>query len=149
ETPLVWCGHLATAALIVSSAILLQPGLTGSETTPGHHALLAGLVTVFYALNAVWRQRAFNVYLASLFGVATVWFGLHHFGFEMVETYTVAVAGAGLALLVAYRLALIENWQPKLATAVFQSGNLLTSLAVVAGFLQVAARLANPFLRPT
>ncbi len=149
ETPLVWCGHLTTLALVLSAVVMLQPTLTGSETTSAHRGLLAALVTVFYALNAAWRQRAFNVYLAVLFGVVAVWFGLHHFGYRNVETYTVAVAVAGLLLLVAYRLALVESWQPKLATAVFQSGNLLASLAVVAGFLQVASKLANPHLRPT
>lgn len=144
ETPLVWCGHLATAAILACSVPLLYPSASVLDG-----AAICGLATAFYALNALWRQRAFNVYLATLFGVATLWFGLRHFGFEYVETYTVAVAVAGLAVLLAYRLALIDSWQPRATTAVFQSGNLLASLALVAGFFQVVGKLANPFLRPT
>jgi hypothetical protein len=146
ETPLVYCGHLATLVLLACSVPSIWTGSTPQDASL-YAAGICGLATVFYALNALWRERAFNVYLAALLGVATVWFGLHHLGFQLVETYTVAVAVAGLLLLLAYRLALVESWQPKLTTAVFQCGNLLTSVAIVAGVLQVVGKLMNPVLR--
>src|SRR5262249_3386156 len=130
ETPLIWCGHIAVPLVLLSALLARDLWSVVSPPTPGLLALVCAEVTAFYALNALWRQRAFNVYLATLFGVATGWFALRALGIYHVEAYTLVVAAAGLVLLLAYRLAWVESVQPKLATALFQCANVLVSLAV-------------------
>jgi hypothetical protein len=149
ELPLIWCGHLAVPIIALSAGIASALWPSAMLANPGLLAILCTEATVFYALNALWRQRAFNVYLATLFAVGAIMFELMHLNIHQTEVYTLAIAGTGLVLLVAYRLAVVESYNPRLATAVFQCANLLVSLGVVAGFCQVALRLSDPTtLRP-
>jgi hypothetical protein len=144
ETPLVWCGHIAVPVIALSGGVAAALWPTATLANPGLLAILCAEAMVFYTLNALWRERAFNVYLATLSAVGAISFTLMHLNIHHTEAYTLAVAGAGLVLLVAYRLALIESYQPRLSTAVFQCANVLVSLAVIAGFLQVVNRLSEP-----
>jgi hypothetical protein len=142
EMPMLWCAHAATAVMLVSS---LRAALHGffdpvvAKTTNLSLAAFAVEAAVFYGLAAAFRQRGINVYLATVMASGAVWQLLKFFDVNN-EYYTVAFALIGIALLIAYRMAVLERFQQGgLAGAAFQSANAWLSVAFVSSALQTIA----------
>ena len=73
--------------------------------------LLAGFcleTALFYGLAAALRKQGWNIYLTTLMLCGAIWQLLSYFHTPS-EFYPLAFALLGLALLVAYRLALLER----------------------------------------
>jgi hypothetical protein len=151
EQPLVWVGHAATVVMLVSSIGAAFKGfglVPGDNLISGHSlnltlALFFGEVAVFYALEAAWRRHALSLYLCTLAACAAVWQVLKYH--QIAEEYfLLAFAVVGLALLVAYRFAVLERTHVAgLAAAAFQCGNALLSLSFVGEALLTLSELAK------
>ena len=121
-------------------------GLNLLSIKPSVDCLLAiffAEATVFYAVAAVIGKKQHHIYLAMLSAcgalrqVLTLW-QINE------ENYTLVFAIAGMALLVASRLAALEKLKISgLAKAAFQCGNTLLSLSFIAAMLLTLSRLSN------
>src|SRR5207302_3574 len=155
EKPLVWCAHASTAVMIVCclyvmAGVVVNPGqgFQVQEVTPvsgdARNLLLAGFcleTALFYGLAAALRKQGWNIYLTTLMLCGAIWQLLSYFHTPS-EFYPLAFALLGLALLVAYRLALLERLEwTALSRAGFQSANALTTLGFVAGALLSLSRV--------
>ena len=146
ENPLVWVAHSATGVMIVAvlaAAMHLTPQHVFEPVAGAARNLLLaaffGEAALFYALAAAFRKQGFNVYLATAATCGALWQLLSYWSVG-AEYYTVIFAVLGLALLVSYRLAMLE-WTG-LAPAAFQCANSLMSLSFVAAALITLSRLA-------
>jgi hypothetical protein len=139
ETPLVWCAHAATAVMIVSSVRTALEGCFDPVVAKSVNltlALFAAEAAVFYTLAAIFRMKGFNVYFATVMASGAIWQLLKYANVDN-EYYTVAFAIIGIALLVAYRFAVLERFkQSGLTAAAFQSANAWLSVAFVSSVLQ-------------
>jgi hypothetical protein len=140
ETPLVWCAHAATLVMLVSS---IRTSFVGFFETAAKDqlnlalALFAAEGAVFYTLAAVFRKKGFNVYFATVMASGAIWQLLRYVNVSD-EYYTVAFAFIGIALLVAYRFAVLERFnQSGLTSVSFQSANAWLSVAFVSSVLQM------------
>jgi hypothetical protein len=141
EMPMLWCAHMATAVMLVSSINSAIKGFMPIEAATLNLtlAVFAAEATVFYGLAAAFRQKGINVYLATIMASGAVWQLLKYFGVPN-EYYTVAFALIGIGLLIAYRMAVLERFQQGgLAGAAFQSANAWLSVAFVSSALQTIA----------
>lgn len=146
ETPLVWVAHVATGVMIAAvlgAAMHLTPEHVATAVTgkPANLLLAAFFAeaTLFYALAAAFRKDGFNVYLGTAMACGAVWQLLQFYAVD-AEYYTLTFALLGLALLICYRLAILE-WTG-LVEAAFQCANALMSLSFVAALLITLSRLA-------
>jgi hypothetical protein len=146
EMPLLICAHAATAVMLVSS---VSSAMTGFFETAAKDplnlalAMFAAEGAVFYTLAAAFRQKGINVYLATIMASGAVWQLLKYFDVNN-EYYTVAFALIGIALLIAYRMAVLERLrQGGLVGAAFQSANAWLSVAFVSSVLQTIAHLLS------
>jgi hypothetical protein len=147
EQPLVWVAHAATGVMIVAvlgAAMHLTPAHV-VEPVAGKSAnlLLAAFfaeAALFYALAAAFHKQGLNVYLGTLMACGAAW-QLLQYTQVGAEYYTLTFALLGLALLVGYRLAMLE-WTGLVGPA-FQSANALLSLSLVAAALLTLSRLAT------
>src|SRR6266851_4552291 len=138
EEPLVWCAHAATFVMLVSSVNSAIKGFLPISAAPLNLTLaaFAAEAAVFYGLAAAFRQKGFNVYLATIMASGAVWQLMKYFEVNN-EYYTVAFALIGIALLIAYRLAVLERFQQgNLTGAMFQSANAWLSVAFVSAALE-------------
>ncbi len=144
EKPLLWVAHAATIVMLVSS---LSAAFEGFFVIKGDSLNLAltlffAEATLFYLFEAIWRRHALSVYACTAMACAGVWQLLKYAGVVSDEYYILTFAVVGLALLVAYRFAVLENIKlANMAQAAFQSGNALLSLSFVAGALMVLSEL--------
>lgn len=148
EEPLIWVGHASTVVMMICTLFaavhfteqVVKP--IEGETRNLLFALFCAEAAVFYGLAASFRKEGWNVYLATLLACGALWQLLIYWEVRY-EYYTVIFALAGMALLVVYRLAVLEstNWSG-LATAAFQSANGLLSLGFLSGALVTLTRLA-------
>jgi hypothetical protein len=150
EAPLVWCAHASTAVMIVCSiyvaaGIAPQVQAVASITGATYNLLLAVFcleAAIFYGLAAALRNAGWNIYLTTVMLCGAIWQLLSYFA-TPAEFYPLAFAILGLALLIAYRFAILEQWRwAGLARAGFQCANALTVLGFVAGTLLSLTRLA-------
>src|SRR5262249_30940202 len=110
EQPLVWVSHAATGGLLVAR---LTAAFRGFVQVPGQtlNLALAGFfaeATLFYALAATFRRQALSIYLATAMACGAVWQLLSFRGVDDVY-YTLTFALVGVALLIAYRFAVLET----------------------------------------
>lgn len=143
EYPLLWVAHTGTAVMLVSSLTSAVSGFTGHEGSSLHLALAAfcAEAALFYGLAAGLRKQIAAVHLATLMACGAVW-QLLTYAAVAPEYYTLTFAIVGLALLVAYRFAVIERFAAvELAKVVFQSANTLLSLSFVAAAFLALSRL--------
>jgi hypothetical protein len=90
------------------------------------------------------RKQGWTIYPATAMACGAVWQLFQYANIVTPEYYALAFALLGFALLVAYRLAVLERFeQGGLATAAFGSANALMSLAFVAAALLALSRLAT------
>jgi hypothetical protein len=148
EQPLIYVGHIATAVMaltvLVSVLDLARPFFEPitRDYVNLRVALFFAEAAIFYGLATVLRPQGYNVYLGAAMACAAVW-QLLLFQETRPEYYTLAFSLIGFALLVTYRLALLERFnQGGLATAGFQSANVLLSLAFAATILLTLKDLA-------
>jgi hypothetical protein len=86
-------------------------------------ALFAAEGALFYGLAAGFRRQGFNVYLGTVMACGAVW-QLLNYAQVAPDVYTITFAALGLALLIAYRFAVVERYASMaLATAAFQAAN--------------------------
>jgi hypothetical protein len=146
EAPLIVVAHAATAVMLISSLASSVEGFTHIVQEQPLNLVLAlffAEAAFFYALAAAWHKQVAAIHLAAAMGCATLWQLLTYLGVQS-ETYTLTFALVGVALLVAYRFAVLERFQaPALASAAFHSGNVLLSLAFLASLFMGASRLAT------
>ncbi len=150
ERPLVWVAHAATLVMLLSSVGAAFKGFAPSAfgLVQGHGLNLAlatffAEAALFYGLAAAWQRQEGLVYLATAMACAAVWQVLKFYAVAD-EYYVLTFAAVGLALLVAYRFALLERLQGSgLARAAFGCANALLSLAFVAGALLTLAELVT------
>ena len=147
ETPLVWVAHTATgvmiAAVLAAAWNLTPEHVFEPRTGESLNLLLAAFfaeAALFYTLAAAFRKQGLNVYLGTAMACGAVWQLLSYWHVD-AEYYTLTFAILGLALLVGYRLAMLE-WTG-LVDAAFQCANALMSLSFVAAALITLSRLAT------
>jgi hypothetical protein len=125
QAPLVWVAHAATIVMLLSS---LAAALDGFLVRTGDWrnlmlALFAAEGALFYGLAAGFRRQGFNVYLGTVMACGAVW-QLLNYAQAAPDVYTITFAALGLALLIAYRFAVVERYASMaLATAAFQAAN--------------------------
>ncbi len=147
EEPLVWVAHASTVLMLVCSLYaalritsqMVEP--IAGTTQNLLYALFCAEAAIFYGLAASFRKETWNVYLATILFCGALW-QLLVYWHTPTEYYTVIFALTGTALLVVYRLAVLESttWSG-LATAAFQSANGLLSLGFLSGALLTLSRL--------
>ena len=148
EKPLIWVGHIATEIMIlavVGAALQWVPAHVVEPVRGARTNLLLAVffaeATLFYILAAAFARQGFSIYLATATASGAIWQLLcyrqvpEHF-------YILTFAIVGLMLLIGYRFALLEKSKSgSLASAAFQCGNTLLSLACVAATLFTLSRL--------
>src|SRR5262249_19578438 len=148
EGPLVWVAQAATGVML-GGVLLCALDLDPVQVFAPHQgqvlnlrlALFFAEATLFYALAAAWRRDGVSVYLAAAAACGAVWQLLHYFQVGG-EYHPVGFALVGLALLVAYRLAVLERYQQGgLADGAFQCANALLVLSFGAAVLLTLGRL--------
>jgi hypothetical protein len=139
ENPLVWCAHAATAVMLVSSIRAALEGFFDPVVEKSINLALAAFAAeaaIFYGLAAAFRQKGFNIYLATIMASGAIWQLLKYANVNN-EYYTVAFALIGIGLLIAYRFAILERFKQAMLTgAMFQSANAWLSVAFVSSVLQ-------------
>jgi hypothetical protein len=150
EDPLTWVAHTATAVMIVSVlAAALHVIHQVVEPVVGDRlnlllALFFAEATVFYALASAFRKEGISIYLGTATACATVWQFLSYWSIQAPEYYPLAFAVLGMALLIAYRFAVLDRFQMTgLAGAAFQSANALMSLSFLGAALLALSRLTT------
>ncbi len=143
--PLMWVSHAATGVMLISSLATALSGFDGEvlrQPLNLYLALFFAEGAVFYGLAAGLRRQVVAIHLCAALSCATVWQLINYIGLEG-EYYTLSFAIVGLAMMVGYRLAVVERFAgQRLADAVFQSANTLLSLSFVAAALLFLSRFA-------
>jgi hypothetical protein len=104
-------------------------------------ALFAFECALFYALTAVLHRQAAGVYLSAVMACGVVWQLFTWFGLPG-ECYALSYAVVGLTLLLASRVALLEDLVGRpVGEATFAAANVLLSLAFVSSALISLNRL--------
>jgi hypothetical protein len=160
ERPLLWVAQAATAVILVhglwGSVALIESAFRPIQREAAN--LLLGLVfaeaSLFYTLAAVFHRRSANGYFAAAAACAALWQLLGYWGVAGAY-YTMLYACLGVVLLAVCRLLGIEQmvvYRPDgtramavrgRGRALFQSGNAVLSIALLAAVLQGLARLAT------
>ena len=135
ENPLMWAAHAATGVMVVAvlaAALHLTPAHVVEPVVGKSLNLLLAVffaeAALFYGLAASFRKESVSVYCGTAMACGAIWQILLFCGVE-AEYYTLTFAVLGLALLICYRLAVLE-WTG-LVTAAFQCANALMSLSFV------------------
>ncbi len=161
ERPLVWVAHAATAVILLH-VLLASFDILGEVFQPvqGHRDnLLLGLVfseaALFYTLAGIFRKRSANVYFAAAAACGALWQFMGYWGGIDHAYYTMLYAVLGIVVLVAGRAAGLEQVKvyetggtKDFATrgrglALFQSGNAILFVALLAALLQGLSQLAT------
>lgn len=147
EQPVLWCAHLATLVMIISSLACTFESLERLLTMNKEQESLRLNLTlslffaeamVFYVLSAVFFQHRADIHLATAMACAALWQLLTWFQVT-AEYYTLAFALVGMGLLVAYRFSLVE----KMAKTLFISGNTLLTVSLGAAIFIGLSRIAT------
>jgi hypothetical protein len=145
ERPLGWVAHAATAFMVLVS--LWNGGLEMLLDEPHQRKQLYLMLTVFfaettlfYAVAAVTREKAANVYFATIGAFLAMWQLFNYLAISH-EWYTLAFAVVGLVLLCLYRFAVLEPFGGGLAHASFQCANAMLLLAFTAAALITGVEL--------
>ncbi|MEX1042937.1 MAG: hypothetical protein WDZ51_20045 [Pirellulaceae bacterium] len=147
---LVLAGHVTTAcllAVILAAAFGIGPDRRVEvEMNSNSHLLLALFflqTSLFYGVEVWFTRRAAGVYLAIATACGMVWQLLTVVD-VLPSTYLLTFGLLGMAMLLAYRLALAERIsRPRISLAIFRGGNTLLSLAGVGGILLTLHNTAN------
>lgn len=161
ERPLVWIAHTATA-VILAHGLLATIDTLGTVIQPvqGHlDNLLLGIVfaeaAVFYMLAGLFRKRSSNVYFASAAACAALWQFIGYWGQLDQAYYTMLYAVVGIVLMGVSRVVGLETVEvytpdghknPRLrgrGLSLFQSGNAILIVALLAALLQGLAQLVT------
>jgi hypothetical protein len=161
ERPFLWVAH-AAAAVILVHVLFASVHVLGEVLRPvkGHvDNLRLGLVfceaAVFYTLAGIFRKRSANVYFASAAACGALWQFMGYWGTIDEAYYTMLYAVLGIAVLATGRALGLEQvpmydsrGENAPATrgpglALFQSGNAILAVALLAASLQSLAQLAT------
>jgi hypothetical protein len=111
ERPLILVALVATAAMLFFSVGIALQGfllVRGAELNL-RLAIFFAEALLFFVLDARLNDRPVSVWGACFSGCAAVWQVLRYAGVEAEDVYLLTLAGVGLAILVAYRAALLER----------------------------------------
>lgn len=137
--------HAATVVMLISSLASAFEGFKQARQTPLNLALALFFAeaAVFYLLASLWRERAWSVYACAVVSCGAMWQMFNYWNVAS-EYYTLGFALVGLALLLVYRLALLEKYQAaRTAETAFRAANALQSIAQVDGFFMGLSLLAT------
>src|SRR5262249_29146059 len=137
--------HIATVLMLVSSLAIAFRGflMVRGELTNLALAAFFAEAMLFYGLSAAFLKSSQFVYPATAAACATVW-QLLSYGNFADSYYPLAFALAGLPLMIAYRLAVLESLNlGDVARSAFHCANALLSLAFVAGALITISHLST------
>lgn len=143
--PLAWVAHAGTVVLLVTSIGATFRGflLTSGDSLNLALAVFFAEAALFYGLDAAWRKTGGAVYACTAAASAAVWQLLLYAQVDN-ELYILTFAVVGLALLIGYRMAVLDKVRVAgLALAAFQSANALLSLAFVGGALLTLSNLGD------
>ena len=144
--PLLCVAHAAAAVMLISSLASAFQGFSNQADDHTLHlslALFFAEAAAFYGLATYFRRQPWCVYLSSLMASAAFWQVLAWFGLG-TQAYILAFAIIGLGMLIAYRLALLEQTAAApLAEALFQSANAVLSLAFLSSVFYGLSRIAS------
>ncbi len=160
ERPLVWVAHAGTGVILLHVLFAsLHTLATVVQPVAGERAnLLLGMVfaeaALFYVLAGIFRKRSANVYLASAAACGALWQFMGYWGSIDQHYFTMLYAVLGIALLAAGRAVGLEQIKIYSADgvapatrgpglALFQSGNAILFVALLAAFLQGLAQLVT------
>lgn len=162
ERPLVWVSHTATA-VILAHVLLASVHLIGESmlhSVKGHwDNLMLGVVfseaAAFYALAGIFRKRSANVYFAAAAACAALWQFIKYGELLDDAWYTMLYAVLGIGILAISRALGIEavktfnsTGEPRISLrgrglALFQSGNAILAVALLAALFQGLSNLAG------
>ncbi|MBI3861549.1 MAG: hypothetical protein HY290_06610 [Planctomycetia bacterium] len=162
ERPLMWVSHAATG-VVLAHVVLASVHLLGEsllQSVKGHRDnLMLGFVfaeaAVFYTLAGIFRKRSANVYLAAAAGCAALWQFIKYGDLIDDSYYTMLYALLGIAALATGRALGIESLKTFNSSgdegaslrgrglALFQSGNAILFVALLAALLQGLSNLAR------
>jgi hypothetical protein len=145
EQPLVWVSHTATVVMLVAALASAIQGFVLPERDSLNLwlALFFAEVALFYALCAGLHRQVAGIPLGAVMACGAIWQLFTYAGVDP-EIYTLVFAVVGLALLVGYRLSLVEHvGGDPLATVAFQAGNVLLGLSFVSSAVLGLGRLAT------
>ncbi|HEV3303598.1 MAG TPA: hypothetical protein VG055_28360 [Planctomycetaceae bacterium] len=159
ERPLLRVANAATGVILVGTFVAAM-----EQSSPGIFRALSGRIenlylgltfseaAGFYALAAWFQRRSANAYFATIAGCGALWQFIGYFGIPD-SGYPLIYAGLGIVALVTSRGLGIERIDRRSAEGepadafrgngltVFQCGNAVLSVALVAALLQGLARL--------
>jgi len=161
ERPLVWVAHAGTAVILIH-VLFASMQMLGDVLRPvqgGRENLLLALVfsesALFYVLAGIFRKRSANVYLASAAACGALWQFVGYWEYIDHNYFTMLYAVLGVTLIAAGRAMGLEQVKMYDAggeagpatrgrgLALFQSGNAILFVALLAAFLQGLAQLVT------
>ena len=161
ERPLVWVAHTATAVILLH-VVFASVKMLGGVFEPVQGAaenLRLGLIfseaALFYTLAGIFRKRSANVYFAAGAACGALWQFMGYWGHFDYHYYTMLYALLGIVGLAVGRAVGVEEVQmfnssgtKSLATrgpglSLFQSGNAILFIALLAAFLQGLSQLTT------
>ncbi len=132
--PLWLVAQTAAVVMLISSLATGFQGFFSKETASSIHLSLVLFfveAAVFYAVSYWMRHNHRSVYAASLMSCAAFWQLLAWCGFG-TQAYLLSFGGAGLIMLLIYRLGLLENTSARALTEIlYLSAMAALSLAFV------------------
>ncbi|MFO0978870.1 MAG: hypothetical protein U0996_20850 [Planctomycetaceae bacterium] len=149
--PLWLVAQTAAVVMLISSLATGVQGFFSKDVGSSVHLSLVLFfveAAVFYALSYWMRQSHRSVYAASLMGCAAFWQLLAWFGFG-TQAYLLSFSGAGLIMLLIYRLGLLENTSARALTEIlYLSAMAALSLAFVSSVFYGLNQLVSGTMRP-
>ena len=146
--PLLLVAHASAAVMLISSLTSAFRGFSDAQGIPPLNlslALFFAEASVFYGIATYFRRQTWCVYLSSFMAIASFWQLLTYFDVG-THTYILVFGVVGLLMLIAYRLALLEQTTAApLAEALFQSSNAVLSLAFVSSVFYSLSQIAKHF----
>ncbi len=144
--PLLWVAHASAGVMLISSLASAFEAFGGGakvQTLNLSLALFFAEAAGFYGLATYFRRQQWCIYMSSLMASAAFWQVLAYFALG-TQAYILVFAVIGLGMLVAYRLALLEQTAAApLADALFQSANAVLSLAFISSVFYSLSRIAS------
>ena len=150
RSPLRRTAHIATGvmlAIVIGAVLNLTPDRRFAPIMGEGTNLLVALffaeAVVFYVIAAMQSKRPVNAYMASICGAASIWQLLLYVNAPDVG-YVATFAAIGLAILIAYRMALTEKFAGANASlTAFRCGNTLLTCAGIGGVLLALGRFPS------
>jgi hypothetical protein len=144
QQPLNLVAFCATCLmLILSLGVTVQSlGRASADSLYLNLAIFFAEAALFFVLDSIFNERVFGIHAATLLLCAVVWQVLGYAHVETSDAYVLTFAGLGVALLAAYRFALLERFKRAgLESTSFDAANALMVLSLGIGGVITLTRL--------